>query len=25
MPPSNDPAAFVRALGKHVVPGLSSL
>jgi F420-dependent oxidoreductase-like protein len=25
MPPSNDPAAFVRALGEHVVPGLSSL
>ncbi len=24
-PPSNDPAAFARALGKHVVPGLSSL
>ena len=25
MPPSNDPAAFVRALGEHVVPGLSAL
>ena len=25
MPPSNDPAAFVQALGEHVVPGLSSL
>jgi F420-dependent oxidoreductase-like protein len=25
MPPSNDPAAFARALGEHVVPGLSSL
>jgi hypothetical protein len=25
MPPSNDPAAFVRALGRHVVPGFSSL
>lgn len=25
MPPSNDPALFVRALGEHVVPGLSSL
>ena len=25
MPPSNDPAAFVQALGEHVVPGLSAL
>ena len=25
MPPSNDPATFVRALGEHVVPGLSTL
>ncbi len=25
MPPSNDPAAFARTLGEHVVPGLSSL
>ena len=25
MPPSNDPAAFSRALGEHVVPGLSAL
>lgn len=25
MPPSNDPASFVRALGDHVVPGLSAL
>lgn len=25
MPPSNDPAAFVRALGDHVVPGLHAL
>ncbi|HEY5978473.1 MAG TPA: LLM class F420-dependent oxidoreductase [Microlunatus sp.] len=25
MPPSNDPAAFVQALGDHVVPGLSTL
>ncbi len=25
MPPSNDPATFVQALGEHVVPGLSAL
>ena len=25
MPPSNDPAAFARTLGEHVVPGLSSI
>jgi len=24
-PPSNDPASFVRALGEHVVPGLTAL